>query len=566
MGNTGNSNSFRLFRSFDRNFLVLFSVAYLMIGLYTIPDYGLTWDESWENYYGDKTLNYFFSFDADHLDFEEKSVDIYNKPDHPDWHWSTNVYRDNDLLHAPHLIWPLGPVLSSITKYIFYDFLKLFGAIDSHHLAPLLAMLILAIFTYRFVRSFCGRVSAVAATLILATYPRLWAHAHFNSKDVICAMFFGLTIYAFHAGIIRRQPWYFVLSAVLWGFGLATKANTFFLAFILIPYFVVAMLHRRRLHLWGKRDPLPGRKTWVMLGLYPVIGIAVMLLCWPYLWQDFPSRIGLYIESLGSRGFSGESGWNTISLNYAFATMPVAVIIGLGLGLSAMFRLRKYPHVTTLVLLWLVVPVLRVCLPGAKDFDGIRHWLEFVPALAIVAGLGFGSLYTVIGNRLMALPMRRVAVDTIGAALVLLVLTPVIMWNVDTQPNQIAYFNPIKGRLPGAREAGYPEAGDYWGNSYRQGFEWLSDNVAEQHPRLVVGVAEHIAYSSYQVWLDKRIKLTPQDKLTHDAIQAVQRPVYLMYIVRPGWYSPIVKYYDKVPPVHTVSVDGAPILIIKRIR
>ena len=159
----------------------------------TLPDYGLTWDESWENYYGDKTLNYFLSFDSDHLDFSKRTVGIYDNGLHPDFHEATTLYADNDLMAQPHLVWPLGPVISSICKYTFFKLIPLMPVVDAHHMAPLLGGLAMALGLFAFAWYYYGRWAAIMATLCLTLHPRWFAHCHFNPKDVLSTVFFCFT-------------------------------------------------------------------------------------------------------------------------------------------------------------------------------------------------------------------------------------------------------------------------------------------------------------------------------------------------------------------------------------
>ncbi len=221
--------------------------------------------------------------------------------------------------------------------------------------------------------------------------------------------------------------------------------------------------------------------------------------------------------------------------------------------------MKDEQHVFARVLLALV------CLPGARAFDVIRPWLEFVPALAAIAGLGGGELLAMLGARLRQAAKGPVLISGLSLAVVLLAFLPVLVWSVRNHPNQIAYYNPLVGRLPGARRRGYPDATDYWGSVYRQGLEWLNDNVADEEPALVVGVAEHIVYYVHQTRLDRRITLKLVQDVKPETIRASTRPIYLMYITRQELYPDIVKFYQTRRPVHTIKVDGAAILEIKQL-
>jgi hypothetical protein len=190
-----------------------------------------------------------------------------------------------------------------------------------------------------------------------------------------------------------------------------------------------------------------------------------------------------------------------------------------------------------------------------------------VPALAIVAGLGAGWLCE--GVQALAARRRLAPAWGLVVSLILLglLLQGMLRWDVRAHPNELVYYSPLVGRLAGAQARGLPDATDYWGNSYRQGMDWLNANVADREPALIVGVAEHIVFYSFQVSLDRRIRLEPRAKLAPAELAKIDRPVYLMYITRPGWYPAEVRDYDaRLQPVHQITVDGGVILKILRVK
>ena len=60
--------------------------------------------------------------------------------------------------------------------------------------------------------------------------------------------------------------------------------------------------------------------------------------------------------------------------------------------------LQKDQTVFRLWLAWLMVPIIRISLPGMINFGGIRHFLEFIPAAALIAGYGAASLVDVFSK------------------------------------------------------------------------------------------------------------------------------------------------------------------------
>jgi hypothetical protein len=138
----------------------------------------------------------------------------------------------------------------------------------------------------------------------------------------------------------------------------------------------------------------------------------------------------------------------------------------------------------------MVVPTLRNSVPGAWNFDGIRHFYEFLPAAALVAAVGGATLVRLAGER------RR-----LFAAGALAAVTAVNMGEaiVRYHPFETAYFSRLVGGLEGAARR-FPEATDYWGSSYRQGLEWLNRN-AEPESALYVSVHPHIVAIVSGHWL-----------------------------------------------------------------
>ena len=70
-------------------------------------------------------------------------------------------------------------------------------------------------------------------------------------------------------------------------------------------------------------------------------------------------------------------------------------------------------------------------------------------------------------------------------------------------------------------------------------------------------------------WLkeQKDVELDVKPGLPPAELAKIDRPVYLMYITRPGWYPAEVRDYDaRLQPVHQITVDGGVILKILRLK
>jgi hypothetical protein len=252
--------------------------------------------------------------------------------------------------------------------------------------------------------------------------------------------------------------------------------------------------------------------------------------------------------------------------------MPLGVMILVGLGLLAMARrawLRGQPTAEALILgAWVLFPVLRACLPGARDYDVIRHWLEVVPALALIGGVGVQELVERFGPvaRARRGSTRSWLRAAIACGAILVTLGPAAHWNVTRHPHQIVFYNRLIGGLAGARARGLPDATDYWASSYRQGLQWINEHAAPGS-LLLIGVAEQAVLFVSDLRLRADVHVQPAQRLAPAALRGLvashPAPVYLMYVTREDWYPWFVTEWRKTAPrVHVIEIDGAPILEI----
>jgi hypothetical protein len=109
-------------------------------------------------------------------------------------------------------------------------------------------------------------------------------------------------------------------------------------------------------------------------------------------------------------------------------------------------------------------PLAWLALSGANLYDGLRHLFFLQPLLALGAASGIVG----VTNRIS----RRARLGFLAAVGLATVIT--IGDSVRLHPFEHVYFNRISGGLPAA--AGRYEL-DYWGLSYREGAEWLNENL-----------------------------------------------------------------------------------------
>ena len=128
--------------------------------------------------------------------------------------------------------------------------------------------------------------------------------------------------------------------------------------------------------------------------------------------------------------------------------------------------------------------MLRIAAPRSNFYDANRHFLEYIPALCALAGLGAAELAGWCRQLLGRLPFGSEGVARGIRASLTAAAVAVLIWPVaEYRPFEAAYFNRFIGGLGGAQRAALfrveppfaPLAsgteGDYWWSSSRAGVE-----------------------------------------------------------------------------------------------
>jgi hypothetical protein len=158
-----------------------------------------------------------------------------------------------------------------------------------------------------------------------------------------------------------------------------------------------------------------------------------------------------------------------------------------------------------------VFPIAAAAALHGPAFTGMRHYLFVVPALAVLAGIGFDRLVDAA---------RRVGAVTAATTLATLVI--LLAWNASQllrlHPHQYVYFNSMVGGLEGASRR---YAVDYWVNIIPEAVDGLGAYLREAAgavPRYTVGVCgerlsfEHAAGSRFRWtgdWLQADFFIAP---------------------------------------------------------
>ncbi|MEE2776438.1 MAG: glycosyltransferase family 39 protein [Acidobacteriota bacterium] len=519
-------------------------------GLPALRYYNVTWDEALGDFFfGERYLSFFTSLDPAYLDF---SGDPYPAGHAPDL---DSPFRDH-----PWEYYPVTNTLAAAASMVTSRWLGLLDPFDGFHAInlPLVALLVVALFEW--MRRYYDSLAAVVACGLLLTSPRLVVHALSNIKDTPEMVFFSLALLAFGHGWQRGSARWIVAAGLVWGLALGTKANAIFVPPIALATVLVATTPE------GLVARL--RKLWPALGGSIAAGSMLFLASWPYVWPHPIERLSLHLDYIGLRLFATrpESIASPIGAVLFTTPLPFLALVTGGLVVALVRRSREVRWV--LPIAWIGVVVGRLYLPNAVNFDGVRHFLEAFPAFAILAGAAASSLRDRVVDSVAA-PRR---VTAVGICLV--ALLPGIWATARSHPFQLGYWNTLAGGLAGARASGQPQAGDYWGTSYRLGLEWLSRHAPRQSV-LAVPLMQHTVTLVLQTRLRVDIDLLdisrhevpdirPETFTMLDEVSR-QRPVYVMFAVRDDWTNPLIEHCrQRLEPVARWSLESEPILLIYR--
>lgn len=173
--------------------------------------------------------------------------------------------------------------------------------------------------------------------------------------------------------------------------------------------------------------------------------------------------------------------WYYIPFEF-FAASPVVTLIAFGFGSLVVLRWlqsRDHRMVAAFLLLWVAFPLLFSMKPDLVRYDGMRQFFFLIPACAVLAGVGLSALLTILERR----PSARWATP----------LTLVIV--IGSFVHEIAIVHPFEGSYRNElMRLSYPELMDrsfqieYWGPTYKQGMDWLTDH-ADLNPVICVPTA-----------------------------------------------------------------------------
>lgn len=385
----------------------------------------------------------------------------------------------------------------------------------------------------------------LASMVCLLLSPKFLGHAVNNPKDSIGLLVTVLGVFAIEAAVRSGQRPAFLAAGAVVGFAGASFVGAAALAPLAVVWSLAAS---------GR----PWRQRVQNLALLAASAALFVFLCWPWLWPDPVTRaiqivqhirrleVDMRVLYLGSVHESQDLPWHYSSVSLLLAT-PLALLLAAAASLTWP---RAVPgrRLAGLAGLWIAV-YLAAEIAGGTHYDGARHLLPVLPAVACLAGLGLVATWRRLsrpghGPRLGRLAVGAALLATAGSVLAV-------------HPYYDAYLSePVRLAVRGDRST-FAEL-EYWGATYGEAARWLEREAA---PRSTVVIP-------MAPWL-LRDRLRQDLALSEDTRygRPSQTVRYVVLMTRPAWWrAKEHRLRGNHRPVHRIQRSGSTLLEIYRLE
>lgn len=456
----------------------LLIVVAALIG-FTFLDYGVTVDEEHGHANGRYFLNWYASGFTDNTINTEGNHYLYG-----------SFFNAVSAFAAQHS--PLGPY-------------------ETGHLLIAVTGLIGIFFAWRIGKLLAGPMAGFLSAAILTLTPTYYGHMFMNHKDIPFAVLFLVTLFYLLRPYDRlpRLPFRSVaVLGVVIGLTLGIRIGALMLFGYCVVLVLLWMLARfRTSRSYRGREVSPDlRAVTVSLLKVGLVAWAIMLPWWPYAqlspilnplrafrraahFTDFlPATVLFEGRFISANALP----WHYLPKSFLIA-LPEVYAIALVGGITSFVitRLARRGGSAGIdadsqsKLLFLVFailfPLVTAIIMRPVLYDATRHFLFVIPPLAVLAGVALASLLTSAGPRLLKATFALSVTLFAGATLIDM---------VRLHPYQYVFYNRSSGGLQAA--LGRYET-DYWGQSHKEGIDWLISHYRPDAPPASIRVANTAA-------------------------------------------------------------------------
>lgn len=442
---------------------------------------------------------------------------------------------------------------------------------ESRHVMNSLVGWLIILVAGLFLSHVAGWRAALIGMLLLFISPRFLGHSYNNPKDIPFAFaylfsIFQMVLWAKEMPEIKIKRLIYVVLGI--AMAISVRVGGMMLMAFLFMIIGLWYLTSRPLKDFFKASYWSGgfRLIFLLTGL-SIASFFVGIILWPYAIEspikhaqeslDIMTNFSVGIRQLfnGENIWSDKAPWDYLP-KYIFMTIPIVVIIGLGVFIASIKKVLKNTNelVVFIIVFSFFFPVWYIIYQKSNVYGGWRHVLFIYPFMVMAATLGFEALFTLLKNRYL-----KISLWVILIGFIFLPLRHI----AKNHPHEYVYYNELAGGIDKAY--GFYET-DYYFHSMRTATLWLRDYIKKEDAgadRKMVIVSNNMGITQYY--------------MRHDT--ATMHVGYIRYYERGtiDWdYCIVVNSYIDAyqlqnniwPPkntIHTIDVDGKPICaILKR--
>ena len=446
--------------SWDVLSLALFFAVFVLI-LATFTDYGVTWDEDVQNWYGEAVLNYYLT-----------------------------GFKDLSSLHYLDLF-NYGAGFDMTAAAL--NRISPFGTYETRHLLNALIGLMGIVGTWKLGNALAGPRAGFLAALFLTLTPNYYGQMFNNPKDAPFAAGMAWSLYCLVRllpGLPRPDMRLVAKLGLAAGLALAIRVG----GLLILGYVGLALLLFVSWRL-GKTKSLKeaAADSWTCFWrvLAPAVAVAypVMLLFWPWAQASplvNPVKALIYFSHeifpfltlfAGSYVPASDLPWEYLP-TYILLALPELVLILLAAApVAAYFAFRREGWSLgrdriigySVLGFAIVFPVAYAVAIKAVLFDGMRHFIFVLPPIAAAAALAADAAL----GYLVHWRFRRFAYGALALYGLIHVSVMAML-----HPDEYVYYNAFVGGTHGAE--GLFKL-DYWANSYAEDSQALENTLRQEY-------------------------------------------------------------------------------------
>lgn len=421
-----------------------------------------------------------------------------------------------------------------------------------------------------------GRVAGGFAAVAWALMPNVFYHSHLNAFDVPVVTMLTLVTYCYWRSL--AEPRWAVVTGIAYGLALETKHNAWILPLVFLVHWLFFVMPRE----WvsraeGKRRVVSLIPHWLIA--MAMIGPALFVLLWPWLWHDTQARFEEYvafhvhhvhynIAYLG-RTYFGPPGPVSYPFVTTLFTVSLATILLALIGIGIRFRsllppwlvkpvlghesmLADRQHIDVLAFGCMVTPMIVIALPSTPIFGGTKHFIAGWVFMAMFGGVAFGKIVATLKREWVS---RRWKLDRLAPPLIAsLLLVPSALGTAHSHPFGLSYYGFAAGGVPGAADLGMMR--QFWGFTTGSLAPWLNQHVPE---RGSVWICDTVPTAFRMLQRDGMLRedIRVSWDLSSADYAIVHHEDHFVEVDYQIWVA-----FGRVDPVHVLTYDGVPIISV----